>query len=318
MHNFRFENLREQGMSAMAENRLGKTGWGAVLISALLLMACSKTPENDVGTTVSAPEAPVQSSAVQDIKAVGDLELAIKLMGEYITSGDIPLLLVRDIDLKPLDAQWLKSDSFIVPTMWFRHDFSLENRQYHTAFVQLQEFGMDTGEMISISGNGVPVSAMTYLKTEAGWEEVSRQKPPFVYLGNWGSAPDIDQKKLEYIMLTPGKQVMLVPGSHSWQGYTTRFVNLLMFDGKTWQALGDVQLSENNDGDCNDDKDSEYFKPCWAYTGNIMVLPRKSNDPPDILVRNEGTWLDGQDKIVPASDVTYTFKDHKYVRTGTH
>ncbi|MGL5633437.1 MAG: hypothetical protein ACRDD3_13860 [Azovibrio sp.] len=306
-------------MSAIAENRLGKTGWGAVLISALLLMACSKTPESDVGTTVSAPEAPVQSSAVQDVKAVGDQELAIKLMGEYISSADVPLLLVKDIDLKPLEAEWLDPNSFIVPTLWFRHDFSLLDRQYHTAFVQLQEFGKDTGEIISVSGIGVPVSAMTYLKTEAGWEEVSRQKLPFAYLGNWGSAPDIDQKKLEYIMLAPGKQVMLVPDGHSRQGYTSRFVNLLMFDGKTWQALGDVQLSENNDGECDDDKDSEYFRPCWAYTGNITVLPLKSDNLyPDILVRNEGTWLDGQDKVVPASDVTYTFKDHKYVRTGTH
>lgn len=194
-----------------------------------------------------------------------------------------------------------------ISSVWFEQNFQNESSVLRVYFVKTETLDNNTEEVIGCHSCGPSIGAITYRLKNNNWKKLSIQPEIIDSLGSWGKAPDI--KKAEMIRLSSDKNVFLMPGSFSGQGYTENFKTLFLFSNNSWVEIGTLEVGEDNKGTCGRENG---LGPCWSYDSQILVLDNH-NAYPDLLVKKTGTKADEKGRVIPAIDIIYFFEGKKYV-----
>ena len=195
---------------------------------------------------------------------------------------------------------------------WFEQSFKVGTDNLHVKFFATQSLD-ESGQPVDYRAASVDVGAITYKQNAGQWEVISKQ-PQFGYAGSSGEA---GEAKTEVLQLSPNSIAIMLDASGSGQGYFYEGKTVFVYAQNSWHDTGFVQTGANNSGTCDDTPPlpgEEGMGACHSYKGVISVVKGSMSDYPDLLVTRTGTDIQWQPRaIIPANNITYIFKDGKYI-----
>lgn len=196
---------------------------------------------------------------------------------------------------------------------WFEQSFKVGTSNLHVKFFATQSLD-GTGNPYDSHATSLEVGAITYKQNSNQWEVISKQ-PQFGSAGTWGM---LSEAKPVALHLSPTSLAFTLDQSYSGQGHSEEGKILFVFSQNSWHDVGFIKTGGENSGDCEDTPpapDEEFpLGPCFKYTGVISVANGSTSEYPDLLVTRTGTEnKEHRGALIPAKNVTYIFKEGKYI-----
>lgn len=194
---------------------------------------------------------------------------------------------------------------------WFEQSIKVGTNNLHVKFFATQSLD-ESGQPVDAHASGVDVGAITYKQNSNQWEVISKQ-PQFGAAGSWG---EVDEVKPEVLQLSPTSLSVMLDASGGMGGQFEEGKTIFVFAQNSWHDVGYVQTGEDNSGTCDETPPppEEGMGPCYSYKGAISVVNGSTSEYPDLLVTRTGTESkEHRGALIPAKNVTYIFKDGKYI-----
>jgi len=194
----------------------------------------------------------------------------------------------------------------------FEQSFKIGTNNLHVKFFATQSLD-ESGRPFDWHAAGVDVGAITYKQNYSQWEVISKQ-PQFGEAGKWG---EFYGGEPEVLQLSPTSLAVMVDHSDFGQGYSTEGKIVFVFAQNTWHNFGYIETGGSNPGNCDQTPPpagEEGLAPCYSYEGEISVVKGSTSEYPDLLVTRTGTESNEyRGTPLPAKNVTYIFKDGRYM-----
>jgi len=230
------------------------------------------------------PQPIVQEKAVKESKALQlpSNEAALKeLFGMSDPSGKV------------------KTAPYELVSFWFEKSFKVGTDNVNAKFFAIQKLD-ESGQPIESHATGVEIGVITYKQNSDQWMVVSKQQK-FGMVASWGT---VDGVKPEVLQLSPESLAVMLNSSDGMGGTNFEGSAIFVFSKNSWHDVGSIETGGDNSGTMDDKQ--------YSYKGVISVVAGSESDYPNLLVTRTGTEMD-KEEVIPAKNVTYIFKDGKYI-----
>lgn len=196
---------------------------------------------------------------------------------------------------------------------WHGHSLEFGGASYIAAFIYLAR----GGESPDGAEDRASVAQATYKMGDAGWKLIDSDG----HIGSFAlgqiseRAADVDTGTRDVVQheTADGRLLLAVPVRTFAYGIERLEYELFLFDPRKidpirnglWAALGPVDAGGNNAADC----DEESRRACWAMTGTLSFVPRRSGLP-DVKITYDGRRLEGPGrlrKLGPDDHMSYRY-----------